>query len=78
MLSLEESYFFNDDSGKNGSDFGSYGRYSFRAFYLRFNVFIGSVSVLRSDVFAPTRVESKGDIFASEVFVPTGVNSKGG
>ena len=39
---------------------------------------VGSVSVLESDGFAPTGVESKGDMFASEFLVPRGFESKGG
>ena len=45
---------------------------------MHFEDSVVSVSVLGYDVFTPTRVKSKGDIFASGIFVPTRVESKGG
>ena len=51
--------------------------YYFCAFSLRFENYVGSVSVLGSDIFASTVFESKSDIFSFDVFVPTGVESKG-
>ena len=68
----------DDAFDKLGSNSGSSGTYSFCTFSLGFDDSVGSVSVLGSGVFAPTGVESKGDIFAFGVFVPTGVESKGG
>ena len=47
-------------------------------FFLRFENYVVSVSVLGYGVFAPTGVKSKGDIFAYDVFVPTGAESKVG
>ena len=52
--------------------------YYFCAFPLRFEKYVGSVSVLGSTIFAPTGVKSKGDDFVSGILVPTGVKSKGG
>ena len=44
--------------------------YSFPAFSLCFDDFVGSVSVSGSGIFVPTGVDSKCDIFAFFVFVP--------
>ena len=75
---MDESDSLNDESDKFVSDSGSSCTYYFCAFSLRFKDYAGSVSVLVSDIFAPTGVESKGGIFAYNVFVLTGVKSKGG
>ena len=77
FLSSDESDSLDDESDKLGSDSGSYGTYSFRTFSLHFYNSVGSVSVLGSDVFAPTGFDYKGDIFASNIFLPTGVDPKG-
>ena len=77
FLSSDESDSLDDESEELGSDSGSSGTYSFCAFYLCFDDYVGSVSVLGLDIFAPKGVDSKGDIFASDVFLPTGVKSKG-
>ena len=77
MLSSEKLDPLDDDSDKRGSDCRSSGTYSFCAFSLDFDEFFGSASVLGSDIFTLTGVESKGDSFESGIFVPTGVESKG-
>ena len=78
FLSLDKSDILYDDSEELDSDSISSGMYYFCGFSLRFGDYVGSVSVLGSDIFAPTRVESKGNIFASGAFIPTGVKSKFG
>ena len=78
FMSSDESDSLDDESDSDWPDSGSSGTYYFCAFYLSFDNYVGSVSGLGSSVFAPTRVEYKGDIFAFDVFVPTGVESKGG
>ena len=78
LLSLDESYSFDDEYDELGSESGSSGTYSFYNFSLHFDDSVGSVSVLGSDVSAPTGVDPKGDIFASDISVPTSVESKGG
>ena len=70
-MSSDKSYFLDDESGELGSDSRSSGTYSFRAFSLRFDESVGIVSVLGSDVFVPTGVNSKGDIFLYDIFLPT-------
>ena len=59
LLSSDESDSLYDESDELGSDSGSSGTYSFHAFSLRFDESIGIVSVLGSEVFAPTGFESK-------------------
>ena len=78
LLSLDESDLLNDESDELGSDSGSSGTYSFCAFSLCFDHSVGSVSLFGCGIFAPTGVESKGDIFAFDMFVPTRVESRGG
>ena len=67
-----------DESDDDGSNLGSSGTYYFQYFSLRFDNYVGSVSVLGSGIFAPTGVESKCNIFVFVVFVPIGVKYKGG
>ena len=55
----DESDLLDDKFGELGSDYGSSGTYSFCAFSLCFDDSIGSVSVLGSEVFAPTGVSPK-------------------
>ena len=52
-----------DKPDDDGSDSGSSGTYSFHAFYLRFDDSADSISGLGSDIFVPTVVGSKCDIF---------------
>ena len=78
LLSSDESELLNNESDKLGSDSVSFGMYSFCAFSLCFDNYVGSVGVLGSDVFIPTGFEYKGDIFVSKVSVRTGVKSKVG
>ena len=59
----EESYFLDDEYDEPGSDSVSSGTYYFRAFSLRFEKLVGSVSVLGYDVFVTIGAESKADIF---------------
>ena len=77
-MSLEELDLLNDESDEIGSDSGYSVTYYFCTLYLPFDKFVGSVSVLGSDIFAPTGVDSKRDIFVSGLFIPTGVEFKGG
>ena len=63
FLSLEKSYSIDTDSNELGYDSISYGTYSLCYFSLHFEDFVSSVSVLGYDVFAPTGVKSKEDIF---------------
>ena len=78
FLSSDELDFLNDESDNDGYESGSSGSYSFHAFSLRFDNSFGSFSGLRSEVFVPTGVDPKCDIFAFDVFLPTGGKSKGG
>ena len=80
LMSLDESDLLDDESDKLGSDSRYSGTYSFRAFYLRFDDYIGSVSVLVSGIFAPTGVQSKGSILLmtcsyQQELIPKVVNS---
>ena len=59
-MSSDESDLIDYESNGLGSDSGSSGTHYFNDFYLRFYESVGSVSVLGSDVFAPTVVEHKG------------------
>ena len=63
FLSLDKLDSLDDDYDKLGSDSGSSGTYSYRAISLRFDNYVGSVSVLGSDNFASTGVQSKCDVF---------------
>ena len=63
-MSLYKSYFLKDESDGGGSDYGSSGTYSFRAFSLLLDNSVGRVSGLGSELFVPTVVESKRDIFS--------------
>ena len=78
LLSSDKSDSPNYESDDDGSGSGSSGRYSFTAFSLRFDKYVGCVSGMGSGVFVPTVVEYKCDIFMFVVFVPIGVKSKGG
>ena len=64
FLSLDESDSLDDESDKLGSDSGSSGTYSSRAFSLRAEESV--VGVLGSGVFAPIGVNSVAGIFASD------------
>ena len=75
LLSSDESDSLDDEYDNDESDFGSSGTCYFP---LRFGNLIGHDSGLGSDVFVPTVVESKCDVFAFVVFLPIGVESKGG
>ena len=69
FLSSDESDSLGDDSDKLGSDSGSSCTYSFCAFSLCFDHSVGSVSLFGCGIFAPTGVESKGDIFGETIAV---------
>ena len=63
-----------------GYDSGSSATYYFRAFYLHVDKSVGSVSVLGSEMFAPTGVDSKCDILHltfshQQELIPKVVNS---
>ena len=73
---LDELDSLDDESNELGSDSGSYGTYSFRAFYFRFDKSV--VGVLGSNCFAPIGVNYKGSILLCDVLVPIGVDPKGG
>ena len=55
---LEELESLDNYSDKLGSELGSSGMYSFCTFYLRAEDSV--TSVYSSNIFAPTRIESKG------------------
>ena len=78
LLSSDGSDSLNDESDDDGYDSRSSGMYSFNDVSLRFDESVVSVSVLGFDIFSPTEVKSKGDVFASDVFFPKVVKSKGG
>ena len=63
LVSSDESDSLHNESDRLGSESVSSGTYSFCTFSLGFDDSVGSVSVLGYDVFAPTVVKSKGDIF---------------
>ena len=69
LLSSDQSYLFDDESDNDGSESGSSGMCSFPDFSLRFDDTIGCVSGLGSDIFVPTGVESKCDIFSFVMFM---------
>ena len=60
LLSPDESDSLDGESEELGSDSISSGKYSFCAFTFRFDKSVDSVSVLGSDVSAPTVAEPKG------------------
>ena len=78
LLSSDESDYLDDESDDDGSDSGSSSTYSFHDFSLRFDDYVGSISGLGSDVYVPTGVKFKCDIFTFVVFVSIGVRSKVG
>ena len=74
-MSLEESYFLDDESDNDGSDSGSSGTFNFPfCFYDS----VGHVSGLGYGGFVPIGVKSKCDVVRFFVFVPIGVESKCG
>ena len=78
LMSSYKSYSLNDESDDDGYDSRSSSTYYFPDFPLCFDYSVIHVSSLGSDVFVPTGVESKCDIFAFVVFVSIGVESKSG
>ena len=78
LLSLDESYFLDNETDNDGSESESSGTCSFPAFSLTFEDFVGRVSVLWSVIFVPTGEDSKCDVFEFFVFVAIVVKQKGG
>ena len=81
-MSFDELDLFDDESGDDGSGYGSSGTYAF-PFCSRKSVgsvvkSVGGVSGVGSDIFAPTGIKSIGDVVPLFVFIPQGVKSKGG
>ena len=66
----------DDESSELESDSGSYGMYSFCAFYLIAEESV--VGVLASIIFAPIVVEYVAGVFSYDIFAPIGVKYKGG
>ena len=74
-MSFNKIDFFDDKSGNYGSGSRSPGTCAF-TFFSRNSV--GHVSGIGSGVFAPTGIESSGDVVPLVVFVIIGVDSKVG
>ena len=65
-MSSDESNSLNDESDKLGSESGSSGMYSFRAFSLRFDESV--VGVFGSDICSAIGFDPNGGISACEIF----------
>ena len=72
LLSFDESYFFDCESGNDGYGSGSPGTCTFPFCYV---LSVGCVGGIGSGVFVSTRIESICDIVLLFVFVPRLVDS---